>query len=250
MKRLGIALATAGGVALLVSAPAGATTSRGVSVNETPKQIFAAAETATLAATDVTIDARETIAGTATTIVVSGRYPTYLKASVTAGGQNQGMVVHGSTTYFEASAGVWQAAFKLTATEAQPLAGHWYSAATSDPLIAAAASDNDPKVIERSVFASLATIASVHSAKARKVIVGGRRALVVGDKYGEVYIAATGRPFLLRITSNTKTVKGFVEFNDFDAPLPVALPTASGELDSSYAAALSNGASTTTTVAS
>jgi hypothetical protein len=249
MKRLAVAAGAATSVLLGAGASAYASATRSVTGAETPKQIIAAAKAATLHATNVTINVREESGGEPTAVLITGRYPTYVKVAVSAAGQSEGLVVHGSISYFEASASVWQSGFKLGAPAAASLAGRWYTTSSSDPLLGSSVSAVNPKVVERSVFANLALIGNARGLTARHVVVGGRPALVIGNKVGAVYVASTGKPFLLRITFDTSVAKGFEEFNDYDAPLPTVMPASAGELDTVFANAQASDATTTTTSA-
>jgi len=239
------------GAAVIVSASEASATSGpaprpAATAAESPAQIISAARAATLGATDVTITVREQIDGANAAVLITGRYPTYVKEDVSVAGASEGLVVDGSHTYFEASAAIWQESFKLSAVASRALAGKWYETTDSDPLIGASAANVNPTALERSLFTSLRAIAGAKGLAVRTGSVGGRSALIIGDKDGAVYVAATGKPFLLRITSNTATDKGFAEFNNYDAPLHPVLPAVSGDLDTAYAAAVTAAPTATT----
>lgn len=246
-RRVPVAIALVAAAGLCVTgigvAPPVAATPRTTPVVETPQQIIAAAKAATLAATNVTVNAIEEIKGQQLHVYITGRYPTYVQLAVAIGGASAGVIVHGATTYFEGSAQVWTSSFRVSARAAATLAGKWYVARTSDPLIGSVAGIN-PKAIERSLFATLGAIGGVRGVRARRVHVGARPAFVIGDRLGAVYVAARGKPFLLRITSNNAIAQGFEQFTGYDAPLRPKLPAIAGELDVVYAAAIASNATT------
>jgi hypothetical protein len=230
------------GAGVLAGTPAVAT---GVSRTATPNQILDAARAATLTASSVTITVREQISGQPVSLTVSGRYPSYVRGVVLVADESEGIIVHGSTTYFEANAPIWQGAFKLSATAAATMANKWYSTSSTDPLLGGSTGSINPKTIERSVFTSMRDISAVKGLVIRATKIGGRAALELSDKDGAIYVAATGKPYLMRITSHNTTTTGFAEFSSYDAPVVATLPSIAGALDAAYSAALNPASSTT-----
>ncbi|HUZ21604.1 MAG TPA: hypothetical protein VMU75_13615 [Acidimicrobiales bacterium] len=236
MKKLVTALAVVATATVLLAGAASGST-RSVTVQQPPARIFAEAEAATLAARSVTLTEHLVLGGKALYIKAKGRWPNRVELSVVSQGVSEEIVVVASTVYVEANALGWESSYRLPAAAAAELAGRWFTTSLSDPQLGASPAGLNPKSLERQVFSLVGRASSKLAVRPGRV--AGRRALVLSDAGGAVYVAATGTPYVLRVTSTLPSDRGFLEFSGYGSSTNFAVPVGATSLDAALAQAAS-----------
>ncbi len=224
--RLVVGAVTAGGMALaLGSSP--------VSAAASPKQTVKNAIAATESATSVEI------AGS----VVEGTQTISLDVSASTTGVGQGTIgigngvatvrLVGGTVYFMGNANFWTE--QSSASAAQLFAGKWVStAATTSGGESLAQFLNSASFMKQLFGTNLtnSTFSRVGTAK-----VSGRSAIVISgvDKKnktkGKIYVAASGKPYVLKITIGGKSGTGGLTFSKYNRPITPVVPSGAIDLD-------------------
>jgi hypothetical protein len=240
----GVAIATA---LLGVGGGAALGSSRSVTVHQPAARIFAEAEAATLSAKSVTLTEHLVLDGKPLYVKVKGRWPNRVELSIASEGVSEEIVVISSTVYVEANTLGWESGYRLQAAAAQELAGRWFTTSLSDPELGASLASLNPKSLERQVFSLVAKASSKLSVRPARV--AGRPALALSGAGGAVYVAATGTPYVLRITATLPKDHGFLEFSGYGSSTNFPVPTGATSLDAALAQAESSTTTTTTTTA-
>jgi hypothetical protein len=137
------------------------------------------------------------------------------------------MLRNGSNTYLKSDAAGWT---KLGAgAGASLLAGKWVKVSSADPNFA-----------EMADFTRLDKLAAMFleddfsAAKVAKAMFGGKAVVKVSDVSGTMLIAATGKPYPLKVVqvaTSASADAGSLEFSDFGKPVTLTEPPADQVLD-------------------
>jgi hypothetical protein len=137
------------------------------------------------------------------------------------------MLRNGSNTYFKSNAAGWT---KLGAgAGATMLAGKWVKVASTDPDFAEIA---DFTRLDKLAAAFLDD--DMTGVKVTRSTYAGKPAVQLSDSEGSMLVAATGKPFPLRITQlagKASTDAGTITFSDFGKPVSLTEPPADQVLD-------------------
>lgn len=223
--RLVPAALTVGCVTLaLYAAPAGASASA--------KQIVQSAISATESAKSLTI------AGA----VVQGKQTISLNVSASTSGVGQGTIgigtgtatvrLVGGTVYFMGDASFWTKESGKSA--AQLFAGKWVSTAATTTNGQELSAFLNSGAFLRQLFGSNLTKATFTNAGTAKV--AGKSVIVIAgrDKSnsgGRLYVAASGKPYVLKISISSPTESGGLVFSNYNRPITPVIPSGAINLD-------------------
>ncbi len=224
--RLVVGALAAGGMTLaLGSSP--------VSAVASPKQIVLKAITASEAATSVRIVGS----------VTEGTQKISLDVSASTTGVGQGTIgigtgvatvrLVGGTVYFTGNANFWTQ--QISASAAKLFVGKWVSTAattsTGQPLAQFLNSGTFMKQLfgsnlDNSTFIDVGT---VHVGAKTAVVISG--ADKKNKSEGDLYVAKSGPPYILRITVSGKGETGGLTFSRYDQPFTPVVPSGAIDLD-------------------
>jgi hypothetical protein len=219
---LAAALGSAGALVAVGAGPAGAL---GPTASLSGAEIVSAASTAMAGVSSVTVDG--TVGSSAQNIVVA--------MAVNRGGDAQGtlslngsvikVIRLGPTVYLSTNAqGLGE--FGLTTTEEQAFKGRWvFGKSSAQPFAALAPLDQITTLVD-------SVVGTLHGSSWTKLgttTVGGRPAVAVevhGAAEGDetVDVAASGPPYVLKLTAAAKGEAGTIVFTHFDRPLVPKVP--------------------------
>jgi hypothetical protein len=220
-------------VALATQADASSTTASG-----TPLQILSEAQRATLAARSVTLTEHLVSNGVSLTTKLQGRWPNRIRVSVKSDGFDETIILTSSSIYVKENAKAWKSEYKLSASGVAELANRWFVTNRSDPELGSTSlSTLDPKVVERPLFEDLEKGAP--DLQEQSADFDGRPAIKLWDATGAVYVASTGRPYILQIVSELPSSHGFLDFSAFNRSTKFSLPHGASNLDAALAQAQS-----------
>jgi hypothetical protein len=154
------------------------------------------------------------------------------QGSITQGNQSFTFRSVGGTVYLMANTAFWKAQGGKSAV--QLLAGKWVSTAATSSTGSSLAEFLNSTTLLKQFFNTTGVSSSVFVTP-RKGSVGGHPATVISghDKSGggKIYIAASGSPYILRVTFSDKTTAGTVTLSNFNQPVNPAVPPNPVDLD-------------------
>jgi hypothetical protein len=138
-------------------------------------------------------------------------------------GATLSVVIGGRAIYLRASLKSWETLLNST-SEAQRIANKWIKVSASNGSFSGLA-----ELGSKAKFVQSLKFSSPHKKSgAQSVTFHGQNAVTLVDASGsELYVAATGLPYVLGLTEAPSTKAGAIvgEFSDFDAATPPPIPT-------------------------
>jgi len=150
--------------------------------------------------------------------------------TMTQGGQTLQLLRIGRTVYIKADADFWRTQTG-NAAAAQLLQGKYLKGTTSDPSVASMAAFTDADKFVAQLLSPQRNVT-----KGAKKAIRGREAVALiepGKDGGTMYIATRGEPYPLRLTSNTPSEPGAIDFLDYGASVSFEAPPADQVVDTS-----------------
>jgi hypothetical protein len=188
-------------------------------------QILTDAKNATAGANSVRISGTVTSGGKATTLdVVAGRHGG--GGTIGVEGATLHVVVAGGTIYLKADAATWT---KLTGSQTigQLFGGRWLKTSASS----ADFSEFGKLVSPSGIVSQFKPKGTVHKGE-QTTTARGQAAITLKDSAGNrgtLYVATTGKPYILQITGGSSADHGTITFDDYNtATVP---PAPSGAID-------------------
>jgi len=139
--------------------------------------------------------------------------------TITVQGATLNVVTSGTSLFLKASAAAWE---KLGAPAAAAglVANKWLQTTTSNKSFGSFANfTNQSKLV--------GSISAKHTpTKGKQTTVGGLSAITLVDKgNGTLFVATTGKPYILEIKSTQTNDSGTITFSDYNAAKPPAVPS-------------------------
>ncbi len=181
-------------------------------------QIYSAAKAATAGASSVRYSGQLDNSGKtiALDIVAAGRRG---GGTITVEGATLNVVTSGTSLFLKATAAAWEK-LGAGAAAAKLVAGKWLQTSTSNKTFGSFANfTNQSKLV--------GSISAKHTpTKGKQTSVGGQSAITLVDKgNGELFVATTGKPYILEIKSTQAGNSGTVTFSGYNSAKPPAVPT-------------------------
>jgi hypothetical protein len=202
---------------LLAGCGSGAAASNGVAA-KSASQIYSSARAATAGASSVHYSGQLLNGGKtiALDIVAAG---TRGGGTITFGGSTLHVVTSGTSLFLKATAAAWQQLGAPAAT-AKRIADRWLQTTTTNQTFGSLANfTNQSKLV--------GSITTKHRpTKGNETSIGGQKAITLIDKgNGELFVATTGKPYILEIKSTQAGNSGTVTFSDYNTAKPAAVPS-------------------------
>jgi hypothetical protein len=219
-------VATPGVLALGFVTPAGAAGSNNGVSKKSAADIVTAASAATGAAKSFTYGGKVSQDGTTTTMKLSVNTAGDGQGTVSQGGQPIKLVKVGDTVYFQATKAFWTK--NEGARAAQLIGNRWLSVPSSDSDFADILSLLDAT----QVAGQFSDISGTSFTKGKTSTINGQPVIAVSGKDssggGTVYVATTGKPYFIRVTSNGTSLT----FSNYNKPVNPSVPPKSIDVSS------------------
>ncbi len=232
---VGTTLGLLGGVGV-----AGASSGGNIS-SQSPSQILSSAVSATRSATSYTLNGIVHQSGSATKVVGFSNLQVSNSHEATGNISINGNTVQirevGGNLYLNGSANFWRS--EANSTAARLFGGKWVYGPSSK--FGSLASEIDPQTLT-SNFTSLG--AAKGASKGRETTIAGQRVIPLSatsssQGTGVIDVAATGKPYIVRISLSKGSSSGVLTFTHYNASVNVSKP--SGGINISEASSGSNG---------